>query len=154
MIDLALLETIQAKCAGRVRYKLGGKAPSLTADTSEIKSIDCSGWVRYLLARASNQAIKMPDGSQVQLDWVRAQGWRKLDMYQDVNFARADPSRLFIAFLSPKPGFAWPRHVWCLHSDGTRMRTLESHGSGGVNSRPWDTPNLRSCRACFEVPVD
>lgn len=153
MIDLALLETLHERCAGRVVYKLGAKAPSLKADSASFSKIDCSGFVRWILARASNQAIKMPDGSQVQLDWVRSKGWRKLDMYQDVNFAKADPSRLFIAFLSPKPGNEWPRHVWGLHSDGERMRTLESCSSLGVGSRPWNVPVLRNCRACFEVPV-
>lgn len=148
MVDLALMKTLFDRTKGRVKYKLGAKAP-LDRDSRLITKIDCSGFSRWLLARASNQAIKMPDGSQVQLGWVRDQQWRKLVEYADVQHAREDPSRLFIGFLSPKPGNEWPRHVWFIQAG----KTMESHGSGGVNSRPWDTPALRNCKRCFEVPT-
>ena len=148
MIDLKLLHELHKKCAGRVKYKLGAKVP-LTTDSADIKRIDCSGYSRWILARASNQALRMPDGSQVQLDWVRDQGWRKLAKYADVEYAKNDGSRLFIAFLSPKPGNSWPRHVWLVRY----AMTMESCGSRGVTSRPWDNVNLRGCKDCFEIPV-
>lgn len=148
MIDLALMKTLFDRTRGRVKYRLGAKC-ALDADSATITHIDCSGFSRWILYRASDGAIKMPDGSQAQLEWVRVQHWHKLASYWDVQHARKDPSRLFIAFLSPKPGNAWPRHVWYVQAGVT----MESHGSGGVNSRPWDELNLRGCKACFEVPT-
>lgn len=148
MVDLALMKTLFDRTRGRVKYRLGAKC-ALDADSHTITKIDCSGFSRWILYRASDGAIKMPDGSQMQLAWVRDQGWRKLVDYSDVQHAEEDPSRLFIAFLSPKPGNAWPRHVWLVVAG----KTMESHGSGGVNSRPWNTPALRGCKKCFEVPI-
>lgn len=152
MIDLTLLQTIFDKQKGRVKYLLGAKAPSLDCDSNDIQKIDCSGESRYLLARASAQALILPEGSQNQLAFAR-QHWHRLAKYSDVTFAEKDPSRLFIGFLKPKEGNAWPRHVWLLRSNGTEMVTMESHGSGGVNSRPWNTKALRGCVDVFEVPL-
>lgn len=151
MVNLNLLQVLFDKTKGRVKYKLGAKA-SPTADSDLIKRIDCSGFVRWILARASEQRLILPDGSQNQLGWSRA-NLRKLDKYSDVTYAEGDPSRLFIAFLSPKPGAAWPRHVWLLRSNGVKMRTMESHGSGGVNSREWDTSALKACKEVFEIKL-
>lgn len=147
LVDLNLVQTLFDKMRGRVKYKLGAKAPSLDADSNEIDKIDCSGYVRYVLHRAG---LTIPDGSQVQLGWARA-NLRKLGKYSDVQYAAKDPSRLFIAFLSPKPGNDWPRHVWLLRSDGKAMRTMESYSSGGVNSRPWNARVLMGCMECFEI---
>lgn len=142
-INFPLLELVFDKCKGRVKYLLGAKAP-LDADTSEIKRIDCSGWSRYHIFRA--MGIKIPDGSQAQLAWAR-QNLRKLASYSDVEYAKNDPTRLFIAFLSPKPGAQWPRHVWLIREG----KTMESYGSGGVNSRPWNAKVLMGCKECFEL---
>ena len=152
MVNLNLIQVLFDKTRNRVKYFLGGKV-ALDTDSASIKRIDCSGFTRWILARASEQKLILPDGSQNQLSFARAH-WRKLEQYSDVKFAGKDPSRLFIGFLSPKPGKAWPRHVWLLRSNGVNMRTLESHGSGGVNARPWDTNALRGCKECFEIPLD
>lgn len=148
MIDLALLETLFDRTKGRVKYKLGAKA-NLLADSADIHQIDCSGFSRWILARASEQEIRLPDGSQVQLDWCRTVGYHRLTNYSDVQYAKEDPSRLFIAFLSPKPGKAWPRHTWLIQAG----KTLESCSSLGVGSRAWDTPVLKPSKNCFELPV-
>lgn len=148
MINLELLETLFSRTKGRVKYRLGAKA-NLLADSADIHQIDCSGFVRWILARASDQEIRLPDGSQVQLDWCRAVGYHKLAHYSDVQYAREDPSRLFIAFLSPKPGKAWPRHVFLVRSG----MTLESCSSLGVGSRRWDVNVLKGSQNCFELPV-
>lgn len=149
MLNLSMVQLLFDKMRGRVKYKLGGKAASLDADSNVIKQIDCSGAVRYWMHRAG---LTIPDGSQVQLGWAR-KNLRKLGKYSDVQYAAKDPGRLFIAFLSPKPGNAWPRHVWLLRSDGKAMRTMESYSSGGVNSRPWNASILMGCKECFEIPV-
>lgn len=145
-VDLARLDALHRKMAGRVRYLLGAKAASLYADSSTIERIDCSGYVRYVLARCGGPIL--PDGSQIQLAWCRA-NLRRLARYSDVHFAAADPSRLFIAVMSPAPGAEWPRHVWLVRAGAT----LESCSSLGVGSRPWDHRALKGAQACFELPA-
>lgn len=143
MVDFATLDALFKACKGRVKYKLGAKAP-LDAEPPEISKIDCSGWARYHLFHATG--VRWPDGSQTQLAFARKK-LRKLAKYSDVGYAANDPSRLFIAFLSPSPGADWPRHVWLVKAG----RTMESCSSLGVGSRPWDTKILMGCKECFEV---
>lgn len=143
MIDFTILESVFASMKGRVKYKLGAKA-KMQQGIEDIKQIDCSGFTRYILARATD--VLWPDGSQNQLAWAR-KNLRKLARYSDVQFAKDDPGRLFIAFLSPKPGNEWPRHVWLIRCG----KTMESHGSRGVNSRHWDVAALIGCKECFEI---
>ena len=142
-IDFAKLNSVFQACRGRVGYLLGAKC-KLDAKPEDIRRIDCSGWVRYHLYQATG--IKLPDGSQNQLAWAR-KNLRKLAKYSDVQYAAADGGRLFIAFLSPKPGEEWPRHVWLLKLGVT----MESCSSQGVASRNWDHPSLRFCKECFEI---
>ena len=69
-INLTLLETVFTHMHIQgVSYKWGAKAPSLDCDTSAIKRIDCSGFVRYAIARATHQQLVVPDGSVNQHDW-------------------------------------------------------------------------------------
>jgi hypothetical protein len=150
-VSLALLETVFSHMDGRVGYVLGAKAPSLTCDTSQIHTIDCSGFSRYILARATNGLLVLPDGSQNQLAWASQEGLQRLANYSDVQFAAADPSRLFIGFL--KPGSDGIGHVFLLRSRDGGMLTRESHGHHGVDARAWDTPALAGCHFCFELPA-
>lgn len=138
--------------AGRVKYKLGAKPPSLTCDSSQIESCDCSGFARYAIAKASNQQVIMPDGSQAQLEWVKQQGWAQKD-YKNVGLPEvvADPSRWFICFLTPVAGLDWPRHVW-LVSGGDTFECCGPEGSP-MHSRSWNTMVLLPCRQCYEVPT-
>ena len=150
-VSASAVETIFKNMDGRVGYLLGAKAPSLTCDTSAIRVIDCSGATRYWIARGSGGKLIVPDGSQNQLAWCLSQGLHRLGSYSDVLFAANDPSRLFIGFLTP--GSDGIGHVWLLRSRDGEMRTRESHGSAGVDSRPWDNPRIAGCRFCFELPA-
>lgn len=131
-VDLDLLKELFDHCSGRVRYELGEKAPSLDCDSSRIRSIDCSGWARYAIYRATNGAVRMPDGSQAQKGWCARQGF-KVSTY-DADGAGRHDGALRIAFASPDPGDEWPRHVWLI-KDGM---TMESYGGHGVGSRRWN----------------
>lgn len=92
-------------------------------------------------------ALTLPDGSANQRDWCD-QHLRKLARYADVQYAAADPSRLFIGFISPN--FAGVGHVWLVRAGTTR----ESHGHVGVDSRPWDTGVLlANASAAYELPT-
>lgn len=146
-VSLSQLERLHNECAGRVKYKLGAKT-SIGIASHHIRSIDCSGYIRWLLGTGSG--FIMPDGSQVQREFIMAKGFRQLARYADVQYAAGDPGRLFICFLSPAPGKAWPRHVWLVQAG----KTIESCGSKGVCSRPWDTKALNTGRAvAFELPT-
>jgi hypothetical protein len=150
-IDAKLLERLHKKMSGRVGYDLGAKAPSLDCDSNKIELIDCSGYTRYLFARCAGVVI--PDGSQNQLAWAR-NNLRSVNYRNVMHYCADDPSRYFIAFLSPKPGKAWPRHVWLGrggHKGESKVLTIESCSSLGVGSRPWDTRILLACKECFEV---
>lgn len=150
-VSLSLMETIFNNVDGRVGYLLGAKSPNLTCDTADIRQIDCSGFSRYVLARSSGQRLILPDGSQNQLAWCLSEGLHRVNPYSGVQSAAADPSRLFIAFLTPgKDGIG---HVWLLRSRNGEMQTRESHGHHGVDARDWNNPNLVSCRWCFEIPT-
>lgn len=159
VIDLKLLLTIHEKMKGRVRYSLGAKAKSLDVDSNDISFIDCSGDVRYLLARASNGELRIPDGSANQLEYAK-RNWKQIKPYSNVHYAKEDDSRLFIAFLTPTKeqaeknamdGHARGRHVWLLMSQDGEMQTIESRGGRGPDSQPWE--KYKDCKWCFEIPV-
>jgi len=141
-VDLNILNAVWLHMEGRVVYRLGAKAPSLTCDTSKITEIDCSGFVRYAVARATNQAVILPDGSQAQKEWASVN--LEPTSYPSANGATG----LYIAFLSPVPGDDWPRHVWLVRQSWTR----ESCSSMGVCARPWSHPKLANPSGCFVLP--
>lgn len=144
-VNWPLMDELFRKTRGRVKYKLGAKS-KLAAEPADIAQIDCSGFVRWIMARCVT-APTPPDGSQNQLAWAKRVRLKRIASYSDVRFAKKDPSRLFICFLSPGEGKLWPRHVWFVRAG----KTMESCSSLGVGSRPWDTPILMGCVDCFEV---
>ena len=87
-VSLSVLNAVFQNMKGRVAYSFGAKAANLSEDTRFIDQIDCSGFVRYALARATNQALILPDGSSNQHDWADA-NLRKLAQYSDVSDAPA-----------------------------------------------------------------
>jgi len=140
----------------QVRYRYGAKPP-LGAQCAEVHEADCSGFVRWLLDRAG---VTLPDGSVNQRAWVEQHGWRQLAHYDDVRYAVADPSRLFIAFLPARTvrigrgGVASktiPGHVWLVHAGWT----IECRGGRGTVPRRWNAEALnRPDAVAYEVPVE
>jgi hypothetical protein len=158
-LSLDTLKLVYKKLAVRhIKYKLGAKAPSLTADTADYRfldGIDCSGFVRYAIAKASNQRVIIPDGSFNQLAWAQSQGLHKLGKYRDVVYG--DPSRLFLCFIKASDMAEGIGHVWLVHKNSEQdiPRTMESYGGVGVGSRPWFASPLRHrCHYAFELPTD
>ena len=147
-VGLAILEEVFTHMhLNGVGYSLGAKAPSMTCDSSQIHKIDCSGFVRYAIARATEQAVVMPDGSVNQHDWCDSQ---KLPKLAYPNVGKPDATgKLFIGFIQPAHGH--PGHVWLVHN----ATTLESHGGVGVDSRPWNSRVLvNAVAACYELPCE
>ncbi len=148
-------------------YNYGGKARtdkhncSLNAITPEMivkdGGVDCSGYARWALARATSNRLIIPDGSQNQREWAE----RNLRAVKYADAARyMNPARLFIAFIKPYTNHCGAvGHVWFLScyddgNNGTKAGTLESHGGGGCISRPWNYRTLiREVYSCFELPT-
>ncbi len=146
-VDLPLLKRVFGELKARsVLYLWGGKAHPLDADSSTITELDCSGFVQYVIAKATDQKLILPEGSVDQHNWCDARGLRQLSRYSDVQYARDDPNRLFIAFIEPHGKRAG--HVWLVCAG----KSMESRGVVGVDSRKWNTPVLlgNAC-AAYEV---
>jgi len=133
-VNKALMLTLVSKMSGRVKYKLGAKAPHLGCDSAKISHLDCSGFVRYLIHRISGFVI--PDGSANQLAWVAAQGFKQSTY--DANGAGLCDNRLRIAFIGAYRGKVG--HVWLVLNG----QTIESYGGRGVGRRPWNSKTLLS----------
>ena len=114
----------------RVTYGLGKKVPFHGAIPGrDFTQVDCSGFVREAVRLATNPPAPFPDGSVVQHDWVRAQGFAASSVID----AGKDDGLVRIAFLRPQDVPSRIGHV-VLISAGM---TLESHGGGGPDTRPW-----------------
>lgn len=146
--DIQKLVQVFEHMKNRVAYGMNHKAPKMTCDSSEIDSIDCSGFVRYALYKSSiDDGFSMPDGSVQIHAWCASLGLGKID-YKNLIYTVNDNKRLFIAFLEPHNGHAG--HVWFVF----KGKTMESHGGVGVDSRSWDTPILfNNVSACYEIPI-
>lgn len=129
-IPLLLLLHNRALAPGN-QYKLGGKV-NPDADSSEVRAayVDCSGYVRWLLHRATDGQFEPLDGSFIQHDRVKEIGFKKSSVANGL--LKDDVLR--IAFLPPgKIGKIG--HVALIYNG----KTLESHGGTGPDTRIWNT---------------
>ena len=137
-----LVELIKKTTDGHIKYKLGAKI-SLGADSSTIKAIDCSGYVRWLLYRISGHDIG--DGSWNQRRVIDEDGFQHCN-YADC--AKMD-DKLRIAFINPSDGKAG--HVWLVING----MTLESYSKNGPGRRPWNNRTLKTkVDYCFVLTDD
>lgn len=123
-----------------------------------IENIDCSGGVRYIVYKATNGQLVLPDGSQDQRE--QCEQWAQAGLIHKVSYRDAarymTRKRLFLCFIKPgENGCGSVGHVWLLvqNEDGYAV-TLESHGGGGIDSRPWDSHTLlHEVYSCYELPA-
>lgn len=113
------------------QYRLGGKAPKLTADSATIRGlgIDCSGYVRWILHRATGDELVMPDGSVQQGDWAESTGFKR----SSVDACLLADGVVRLAQLSPAVSRSGIGHIALIH-DG---QTIESSGGSGPTRREW-----------------
>lgn len=124
----AFLQTCQAAGVG---YALGAKVPSDDAiPGTDFKNVDCSGFVRAAIRRATDPLVSFPDGSVVQQDWVQAKGFAAGNIADGM---LAD-GKVRIAFLNPQDSPEGVGHV-VLVCNGS---TAESHGGVGPDARPFN----------------
>ena len=142
-VDTGQLLRLHGSVAGRVPYVFGAKARPLCGGPEALaKGVDCSGYVRWLMFHCSGVGYTFPDGSSLQADWCRRQGFKQTS-YR-LNGGWKD-GRLRIAFIAPtkrKPG-----HVWLLFQG----MTIESCSGRGPHRRSWLTSALyaRVTTACY-----
>jgi len=125
------LSSAYESVAGKVKYVFGVK-PALGAS---FKESDCSGFVRWILHKATSGVVKIPQGSWYQNGWCEDLGF-KHNVYREG--ARLRDNRLRIAFIRPqrdKPG-----HVWLILNG----QTMECCSGRGVCRRPWNNGSLLS----------
>lgn len=116
----------------RVEYGLGAKIhPHGAVPGRGFTRVDCSGFVREAIWRATSPHFNFPDGSVVQRDWVVDQGFQR----SSPDEALLHDGVIRIAFLRPQEAPP-PRHIGHV-ALVYNARTLESHGGFGPNSRSW-----------------
>lgn len=130
----------------------------LDTPLSTIEYLDCSGYIRYALFRASAGKLILPDGSQMQRTWMEgkaAEGdTHSIHAYYD-EVAHMTATRLFINFIKPGVHGCGPvGHVFLLALHAGKSYTLESYGGNGPGCRIWNAPPLsREWYSGFEIPT-
>ena len=97
---------------------------------TDFTEVDCSGFVRELVFRATTPQFDFPDGSVVQREWVLQQGFAA----DTIAHAGTRDNAVRIAFLAPQDAPSRIGHVVMIHNG----MTLESHGGLGPDSLPWN----------------
>jgi cell wall-associated NlpC family hydrolase len=128
----------------RVTYGLGAKVPFFRARPGiDFTKVDCSGFVREAIREATTPMVRFPDGSVVQHDWVRSEGYRQTT----IAAGRLVDGKTRIAFLSPHDTSSGIGHVVLIHNG----KTFESHGGVGPDTRPWDGAGWQARSRVYEL---
>jgi len=132
-LDISLVQAFLKACTSavpRVGYGLGAKVPFHGAVPGrDFKAVDCSGFVREAIWRATSPHQSFPDGSVVQHDWIRDRNFQRSTR----DAALQQDGVVRIAFLRPQDSPNRIGHVVLIHN----ARTFESHGGVGPDSRAW-----------------
>jgi hypothetical protein len=112
--------------------RAGAKVPFHGATPGrDFKHVDCSGFVREAIWRATTPHLNIIDGSVRQREeWILAGGFER----SSVDEARSLDGVVRIAFLKPQDSPSRIGHVAFVHN----ASTIESHGGVGPDSRPWN----------------
>lgn len=139
-IDIGAARNFLSSCMNsspRVRYGLGAKIrPHGARPGRDFTKVDCSGFVREAIWRSTSPHFNFPDGSVVQHDWIRNQGFERCNRSD----ALLQDGIVRIAFLRPQDSPNGIGHVVLVYN----ARTLESHGGVGPNSRAWTNAGWQS----------
>lgn len=144
-VDLLLLLAERTEREGN-QYRLGGKAPTLDADSSVISriGIDCSGYLRWLLYRATHGELVIPDGSWMQAEWADDAGLKR----SSIDAGEIIDGAVRMAQMPPASG-GGIGHIALIHNG----RTIESSGRRGPGRREWTGTAWQSrCRVWVISP--
>ena len=134
-VNIGKLIAYYGSCvAHAVKYGLGAKDPHPGTFPPRYGAIDCSGFVRTILAYATagqSATYGMPDGSWMEDNWFKVQGFKPAS-YQDC--ANKD-GHVRVAIHRPNGrGGDSTGHIWLVYNG----ESLESYGGHGPGRRPWD----------------
>lgn len=134
-----LKDLMDAMMDGHCKYGFGDKA-RMTDKPADIKKIDCSGFVQYLLYHVATPSLK-----------IRAGSWHQNKYFEDNHFEQVDYATeaskrdgiLRLGYFRGSPG-----HIWLVLNG----ETIESSGGKGPNRRAWSTGVLKSkVQRCYVV---
>lgn len=115
----------------RVTYGLGKKVPFFGAvPGKDFTQVDCSGFVREAIRRATNPMLPFPDGSVVQHEWIDNHRFER----GTVADGKLADGAVRVAFLRPQDSPHGIGHIVLI----SNAKTLESHGGTGPDQRSWD----------------
>ena len=115
----------------RVHYGLGAKIPSISAVPGvDFTKVDCSGFVRAAVMRATHPTVNFPDGSVTQHDWIKSKSFAPTT----IDEAQLVDGKVRIGFLEPQDSGEHIGHVVLIRNG----KTAESHGGVGPDSRPFN----------------
>jgi hypothetical protein len=133
LLDITVASDFLGSCmhsSPRVKYGLGAKiSPHGATPGTDFTKVDCSGFVREAIWRATTPHFNFPDGSVVQHDWVRDKGYERSTRTD----ALLEDGKIRIVFLRPQDTSSHIGHVALVHNG----KTIESHGGVGPNTRAW-----------------
>lgn len=159
-IQLHLFQAVhQGLLSVPCRYLYGAK-PNPAADSHTVHNSDCSGYIRLLTARSTEQAVILPEGSTEQANWFQAridQGDTTIKRCHNYGALCSgavanDSARLFICRFPPgKESPTAPGHIWFAYMG----ISYECHGHTiGVSNRPLTTDVLqKNVTDIFELPL-
>lgn len=144
-LDWSKVETFQHACqAAHVTYGLGAKVPNdNSVPGRDFTKVDCSGFVRAAIHRATTPEVPFPDGSVVQQEWVRANGYSAGTLADGT----LTDGNVRIAFLDPHDS-ADRIGRFVLICNG---RTAESDGAVGPDSRPFDGTGWQTKATVYQL---
>lgn len=130
-MDREEFHIVFGKLEDEVPYELGAK-PEWGADTSEVKTSDCSGFVRYMLSRCvADMPTNYPEGSVVQHAWAAS----KLQAFDIQSAAYDEDSNIvYVFYLAPGDGKDVHGHTGFLFQ-GAAYHCYGGHGVGKTSAQ-------------------
>lgn len=131
----SLQQYVASAITADVGYGLGSKCPGADIGRLPIpySRIDCSGFIRCVIAAATRERVMMPDGSYIQNDWCAERGFKR-SVYAN---AALEDGHWRLCFHRPNSEDEIG-HVWLVHNGVT----TESYGGHGPGHRAWSSPVL------------
>jgi hypothetical protein len=127
---------------GHVTYELGDKVyQPLSVEPENVTSLDCSGFIKYVVQRTTFSHQSMPAGSHQQETWCR----NRLVVCDYATDAASQDGSVLIAFRDRTRTLI--RHVW-LVINGWTVECTRRSGRNGPTSFRWDV-RREEANDCF-----
>ena len=139
---IELLNRSQQLIDSGVKYDLGSKAKPVTCEPGDIRKIDCSGFVQYMMYHTCN--AKLRGGSYYQNKWFEENRFQSVDY---ASHASKKDNILRLGYFKKGKGMV-AGHIWFVLNG----MTIESFGGKGPGRRPWNEPKLlKNVQKCYVI---